>query len=100
MSITLIRMRYRSSNSPPKPLTIHTSVSLPPVGSASPIRWELEQAADEARAQVQQPAERGLGHLSVPASPHQLETPTFGRSHVPASPFASLARSEELSGMS
>lgn len=91
---------YRNSNSPPKPLMIHTSVSLPPVGSDSPIRWELESAADEARVQSQklQPAERSLGRLSVPASPHQQETPTFGQSHVPASPFAAAAHAEEYPG--
>lgn len=81
---------------------IHTSVSLPPVGSDSPIRWEIESAAEEARHESQQPqpSERSLRNLSVPASPRQLETPTFGRSHVPASPFASAAQSEEHSGMS
>lgn len=79
---------------------IHTSVSLPPVGSDSPIRWELESAADEARVQSQkaQPAERSLGRLSVPASPHQQDTPTLGRSHVPASPFAAAAHAEEYPG--
>ena len=86
-------MLCRNSTSPPKALTIHTSVSLPPVGSNSPIRWEIEGAKQDA-AGPSSSAERPLGQLSMPSSPRQLDTPTLGRSHVPASPFASAAHAD------
>ncbi len=65
---------------------LSSAVSLPPVGQLNTLRSDIDTALAESSGPSPSALHRPTGHLSMPASPHQMDTPTLGQR--PTSPFA------------
>lgn len=83
---TTVTVCNRDVNSPARPLMLSSAVSLPPVGSLTTLRSDIDMAVASGAPSLGLAGVATRASLSTPPSPHQAETPTLHQH--PTSPFA------------